>query len=1269
MQDIKFVSFNVNGLGNPIKRGKVLSKLKKDKVQIAYLQETHLGEVEHSKLAKKGGFNHIFSSSYNQGPRRGVAILISRTISYEHISEIKDKKGRFVMVICRIEGVLMTLLNLYAPPGSEWPFYKRIFDLMVTQSQGIMVCAGDLNQRLQPHLDASAGDMEPKPLARKINLLMNEVGIVDVWRELHPSSRDYSYYSAPHTLYARLDYYLIFNRDLHNIKYCSIGPIDLSDHGPVYMTMNNVRKPRSTLWRLNSSIMKNKVTVKNMKRDIKYFLEINDNGEVTPVILWDTLKACVRGNIIALTSLTKKLRIKRVQDLEARLKHLQREHGNSLDTEVKREMGVLKGELDEIATQEIKKSLLFTRQRYYEAGGKSMRLLAYRLRKQQADSTIHRIRNPVTGQMENSVEKIKESFNNYYKELYSQPKNIDETKIEMLLSSLDLPSVSDGQNRDLMAEITIEEVGFAISRLKTGKAAGPDGFTAEFYKGLRDTLAPLLMKTFNWVLQTKETPPSWKDAVITVIPKEGKDKTECGNYRPISLLNLDYKLFTSILTQRLDPIWPILIRNDQAGFIRQRQTQDNIKRTLHIISHITQSGQQAALISCDARKAYDTVYWCFLFKSLEKFGFHESFIGTLQALYKDPNARIKINGDLSDPFILERGVRQGDCISCGLFAAFIEPLSQMIRQNPNIKGINMADGEHKLAFFADDLLSYADQPTKTVPALMETLEEFGALSGYRLNVDKTQVISLNYTPPPDLVRKYDLKWDSESIRYLGIVLPKDISKLRELNYDPLVEQIKLDVARWSLLPFLSLSSRIDTLKMNILPRLLYLFQSIPVEVPRTQFKEWDKMLSKFIWQNKRPRVRYKTLQLNRDLGGLGVPCLYDYYCAAQLRPLVYWFDTSYTARWKDIEQTLIPGIPLAAVIGDENLIKKIQGKNNPWVNISLKIWLEIIKKFVLGKGVKMLKWCAYDTNFIPNTTDSRFQDWIKKGITYHYTLIQGGTLKSFEILQRRNGLEKSDLFRYFQLRHYINQEMNDVMHLGSSGILGTFLSANNPTNGGIISGLYCGLQHKDFEGSAYVMDRWMEEGEFNMTLEEWEIICSKICETSCSKYWREFQWKNHIRYFISPVQQKYREAGSECWRLCEHGVANHFHIFWGCPALSTYWKDIHKHLEAVMGFEIPFRFDVMYLCNLPYGELENNDTKLILILIVASKKAITRKWLQQHSPTVNDWLGVVKDIYNMEKLTYLVRDQKKKFKRIWSKWTDYVDSSASGISWLDIESG
>lgn len=138
----------------------------------------------------------------------------------------------------------------------------------------------------------------------------------------------------------------------------------------------------------------------------------------------------------------------------------------------------------------------------------------------------------------------------------------------------------------LIKEITDKEINAAITRLKPRKIPGTDGFTCEWYKTYKDELTPKLKAVCNWVLKGGDIPPSWKEATITVIPKEGKDKLSCSQYRPISVLNLDYKIFMSIIAKRLDNIIHKLIDLDQTGFIRQRQTQDSIRRTLHVIHHI-----------------------------------------------------------------------------------------------------------------------------------------------------------------------------------------------------------------------------------------------------------------------------------------------------------------------------------------------------------------------------------------------------------------------------------------------------------------------------------------------------------------------------------------------------------------------------------------------------------------------------------------------------------------------------------------------------------
>lgn len=115
---MKIISFNVNGVLNVMKMNKILSKLKKEKAQIALLQETHMNQMDHLRLKRKG-FKHIFFSAHKHKHNRGVAILISGSLNYKHISETNDNEDRFVRIIGRIKGSEITILNVYAPPGSE----------------------------------------------------------------------------------------------------------------------------------------------------------------------------------------------------------------------------------------------------------------------------------------------------------------------------------------------------------------------------------------------------------------------------------------------------------------------------------------------------------------------------------------------------------------------------------------------------------------------------------------------------------------------------------------------------------------------------------------------------------------------------------------------------------------------------------------------------------------------------------------------------------------------------------------------------------------------------------------------------------------------------------------------------------------------------------------------------------------------------------------------------------------------------------------------
>lgn len=194
----------------------------------------------------------------------------------------------------------------------------------------------------------------------------------------------------------------------------------------------------------------------------------------------------------------------------------------------------------------------------------------------------------------NKPKEIENIFKQYYQELYSQTATVNQKDMDHFLDNLELPSIGTIQNETITKSITIEEVQKSNKHLKNNKAPGSDGLPAEWYKTFEKKLSPLLLKAFNYITDTGNMPPSWREVIISVLPKLGKDRRHCQTYRPISMLKVDYKIFTLIISNRLKLFIPDIIDEDQTGFVPGRQTQDNIRRTLHITDKINTNNLPSA---------------------------------------------------------------------------------------------------------------------------------------------------------------------------------------------------------------------------------------------------------------------------------------------------------------------------------------------------------------------------------------------------------------------------------------------------------------------------------------------------------------------------------------------------------------------------------------------------------------------------------------------------------------------------------------------------
>lgn len=581
-------------------------------------------------------------------------------------------------------------------------------------------------------------------------------------------------------------------------------------------------------------------------------------------------------------------------------------------------------------------------------------------------------------------------------------------------------------------------------------------------------------------------------------------------------------------------------------------------------------------------------------------------------------------------------------------------MAQWIRQTKNIKGININGDIHKLALYADDILIYLSTPTTSLPELMTLLEKFGSYAGYKLNIQKTQTLSFKYTPPVTIKDKLNMKWDQKSLKYLGIHLTKEISTLAKVNYDPLLINIKNDIHRWNAVSFLSFSQRIDAIRVNVLPRYLYLFQALPTEIPQTHWSELNKTISRFIWQGKKPRIKLKAVELPKEQGGMALPYFKDYFYAAQTKYLVNLCNPTYQAKWKDIEITLMNDPPLQAILAHKNLGGYIEKTQNLWIKAQLKIWNIIKEEYKLNDKLQIIQWCAYDTEFKPNQMDYRFKSWISKGILTFYSLTEKGLLKDFESLKKEYNLDKSDFYRYLQLRNHFENNIKIKTDLDDS-ILKIFIDAYKGSGSkGIISKLYKGFRSIKPHSTEYVKEKWEKESNSIITVEEWLDICRFTSKCTNSHMWREFGWKCLMRFFITPKQRAYTTGkNTKCWRLCGSQEPNHWHIFWECPVIKQFWVEVHGVIENILNITLPFQFIVIYFGSSDI-QICKSDKYLLDILIIAAKKAITRHWLLPESPTTQEWLEIVYNIYVMEKITFSLRLQINTFRNIWSKWTDYV---------------
>ena len=472
-----------------------------------------------------------------------------------------------------------------------------------------------------------------------------------------------------------------------------------------------------------------------------------------------------------------------------------------------------------------------------------------------------------------------EHVQRFYTKLYSCDQ-INPLEQNFFLHNLDA-GLSDQQKEHLQNDLSDFETETAISQMAKGKAPGPDGLSVEFYTQCWPIVKNDFVNLLNQMYSTQSRDNRTKSGFITLIHKKAP-KTEISNYRPISLLNYDLKIFTKCLTNRLKPFMTNLSHENQyAKPGKQFFSIANLLRDLWWDA--SNSKLDAYFLSLDFKKAFDSIDQHWLSRVFHKMNSPTKFIRTINSLNRDADVRVLVNGFRTGQVPINKGVRQGNPLSLYLFLLAVKPLVATINNDTRIEGLWKGRKRNvKCPSYADDL-TLTLVGSSSVCLAFEIIQRFSEATGLKLNIEKTQSMMVRSSCADD--RLPPINWRNESIKILGFqignVNPRAIwhDSLEGLRKQKMLINV----------PFQTWQAKSLLAKSKLLPQIIYNAHTYPLD--RMSQKLIETEFLNYLTNNSTISLSMRSLQRPTNDGGIKFPNHTTYCDLIYISNLFQYFKT------------------------------------------------------------------------------------------------------------------------------------------------------------------------------------------------------------------------------------------------------------------------------------------------------------------------------------------------------------------------------------------
>ena len=723
------------------------------------------------------------------------------------------------------------------------------------------------------------------------------------------------------------------------------------------------------------------------------------------------------------------------------------------------------------------------------------------------------------------------------------------------------------------------------------------------------------------------------------------------NWRPISLLNVPYKIASSCIAKRIKAVLPNIISINQSGFLKGRYIGDSIRTVYDIIHSLEEDHAPGILFGIDFEKAFDSISIRFIRNVLKLFNFGPSIIHWFDTFYGKNYSSVVVNGYLSEKFPIERGCRQGDPLSPYLFILSVELLSILVNDDDSIRGIDIGGSCFKIVQYADDTTFFLHGDEVSLNNVIRQVDYFGSLSGLKLNLGKSILVGLGSMVGSSIPinQKYKIVWNTgEDFTLLGIVFNTDLGSMVKKNYDNALNKMS-NISKLWVKRNLTVLGRITIVKSLLLPYFNYYIMTLPLPT-QEYIDRVNSLFFRFVWKNKPDRVSRRQLVQGYAEGGLKMVD-FSKHCSALkvstfgrlLKSEGSSFISCYLRRYKICTNFFFKN-------GDF-YVKLVSSKvSNPfWKNLFETSYMFLRDEaFTINNDTTILTLPIWNSSLIKiENSPVYYKRWYDKGICFIGDLVNSnGTFYTFDTFIQKFQVV-TNFLEYYGIIDSIKSFWKGISKYNKLNIacpLNCYLNSQLANDALCSKAIYNRLlSFSSHEHKSYI--KWCQT--ISISKEDWSFFCSVPFQCSSDTKLRWFQYR--LLHRIIPTNRYLHllkiTTFDKC-DFCHEYIETIDHLFYFCTHAAKIWNKLQMLLNKA-GMQIV----IMDISTVLFGANFARELNLIIILV---KQFIFDCKLRKKIPRQENLLMFLRDYFVLQK-NILLRNMKiSEWEKFWLPWYHFL---------------